>query len=242
MQNFKSFLLKEDNEEKHYPWQITTNEELAKLENWQEDELDGKPFYSQVEPSSGEVFLQGSMKNGKFEILSDWPFIDDSLLIDYQGGKYLPFEFKEWKNPTRNGDLTLETLNITSLIGLPDIVKGSFNIMECHGIKSLEGCPSIIKGLLFNWIDMPITNHINKTVKQVKKIILPYNYNGFLSFLLINKLQNFLITGSTQHRYPDINNKLKAQVIVNSHLVQDKDILECQEELITKGLKDYAKL
>jgi hypothetical protein len=30
--------------------------------------------------------------------------------------------------------------------------------------------------------------------------------------------------------------------IIENHLVADRDILECQEELIDKGFKEYAKL
>lgn len=239
MQNFKQFLLKEDNSA-HYPWQVTTNEELEKL-YWDKDEL--SKTYSHYDRNTGEVYLRGYMENGEFNMVGDWPYIDDSLLVKYQGQFYLPFQIHKWHNPTRDGDFTLTNSKLTSLIGLPNEIQGSFSIENCENIKNVEGCPSIIKGLLFNWIDMPITNNIHKTVKEVKKIILPFEYMGFLSFLHIKNLQNVVKSfGSTKLKYKNYHDKEQAIEIVNNHLLEDRDILECQEELITKGLKAYAKL
>jgi (2Fe-2S) ferredoxin len=41
--------------------------------------------------------------------------------------------------------------------------------------------------------------------------------------------------------FKNIDNE-DAGVIIQRHLTGDRDILECQEELITNGLKEYAKL
>ena len=38
------------------------------------------------------------------------------------------------------------------------------------------------------------------------------------------------------------SDNIEVQNIINKHLDGDRDILECQEELITNGLKEFAKL
>ena len=40
----------------------------------------------------------------------------------------------------------------------------------------------------------------------------------------------------------EFNIKEEIEKIFNRHLQGDKDILDCQEQLITEGFKEYAKL
>ena len=99
-------------------------------------------------------------------------------------------------------------------------------------LTSLEGCPSYINGAVtFAYCRNLSFSNADKHIKFAKKIILPFAYKGpILSLLRIEGLES---TGITQ----DLQFK-----ILNKHLQGDRDILDCQEELIDAGFKEYAKL
>lgn len=62
--------------------------------------------------------------------------------------------------------------------------------------------------------------------------------SNILGLLLINQLDKIIIDiqdVKTSNLQPVVD-------IINRHLKADKDILECQEELLENGFKDYAKL
>lgn len=61
--------------------------------------------------------------------------------------------------------------------------------------------------------------------------------SNILGIMLIKNLKNIEFMFKTKtNEYEEIEN------IINRHLKSDRDILECQEELIDKGFKQYAKL
>ena len=66
--------------------------------------------------------------------------------------------------------------------------------------------------------------------------------HSILSVLLIKKI-NCLEVRSISIDQPElIKMAIDASMIVSKHLQGERDILDCQEELITVGLKEYAKL
>jgi hypothetical protein len=58
---------------------------------------------------------------------------------------------------------------------------------------------------------------------------------GFLGLMLLDKKVRFLEFDLANAEF------YKAEKIIQEHFASDRDVLECQEELITNGLKQYAK-
>ncbi len=105
---------------------------------------------------------------------------------------------------------------------------------------------------------------VNHSLPQHIKISFPYIYitaQGPTSFKGINKIigdfellqirNNSKITDSvlgllllnkTNRKISLLFSKNEWVKILNKHLENDNDVLECQEELITNGLRQYAKL
>jgi len=242
---FKQFIT-EDNST-HYPWQATSNEDLLKLPGWlkYDEERYDEPGGDVVvfhDHNTGELFLSGSIRHdGFFETHDSWPTIVDAMLVEHGGKWYIPFRLKEWENDKRDNDLSLNDLKLSSFLGFPNKIDGSLTVTNCNDL-TVEGCPSII-GQNFAWWNIPITNHIDKVLKEVGgTIVVPPTYLGYLSFLKIKKLKSITHTGglSLVGTYPKA--ALEAKDIVNEHLSGNRNILECQEELIDAGLKDYAEL
>jgi len=124
---------------------------------------------------------------------------------------------------------------ITSLEFAPQYVGGYFS---CFGTKitTLEFAPQYVGGS-FGCSDTKITSlkGIGKDyLKEVKGII----YLNDCHELKSNMLGLLLVKG-LQRIYFD-NNEIEE--IFNRHLQGERDILDAQEELITEGFKEYAKL
>lgn len=107
-------------------------------------------------------------------------------------------------------------------------------------ITTLEFFPEITIGSLF----LQKVTHLNlarcnKYMKEVHGIIsLSDFYKGpVLSLLLVKGLKALDIS-----RLGSAKSTTDVEKIINNHLGKDGDILECQEELITAGCKEYAKL
>ena len=124
---------------------------------------------------------------------------------------------------------------ITSLEFAPQYVGGYFS---CYSTKitSLEFAPKFV-GRDFSCSRTPITSlkGIGKDyLKEVKGFINLNNCNelksNMLGLMLVKELLGIYF-----------DNK-EVQDIFNRHLKGERDILDCQEELISKGFKEYAKL
>jgi hypothetical protein len=106
-------------------------------------------------------------------------------------------------------------------------------------VSSLEGIPCIIGGGLCSFLHFPKLNlsNINKHIDYIQELSLHYKYKGpLLSILRLKNINRIQPTISNQF---ELNHAIE---IINKHLRNEKDILECQEELITNGLRQYAKL
>ena len=133
------------------------------------------------------------------------------------------------------GNFYCYNTNITSLEFAPQSVGHDFS---CFGTKitTLEFAPQYV-GRSFGCSDTKITSlkGIGKDyLKEVRgEIYLKECHHlksSMLGIMLVKELQEIYF-----------DNK-EVQDIFNRHLKGDKDILDCQEELITNGLKEYAKL
>ena len=115
--------------------------------------------------------------------------------------------------PTHATGYYAKHCDLTSLEGAP-LVCGEFNVMD-NKITSLQGI-----GKLY--------------LKQCMGIRLEQNpiKSHILGLLLVKELNNLTFDASD----------VPAMVTVLVHLNGDKELLDCKEELITNGYKEYAKL
>ena len=131
--------------------------------------------------------------------------------------------------------------NITSLEFAPQSVGGNSvgGNFYCSGtnITSLEFAPKFVGGF-FNCSSTKITS-LKGIGKDYLKEVKGYINLNFCSELKSNMLCLLLVKG-LQTIFFDTN--YEVQYIFNRHLIGERDILDCQEELITKGFKEYAKL
>jgi len=126
--------------------------------------------------------------------------------------------------------------DITSLEFVPQSVGRDFS---CFGTKitTLEFAPQYV-GRDCSCSNTKITSlkGIGKNyLKEVRGTI----YLNFCTRLESNMLGLLLVKGL---RFIEFSNNKPIKYIFNNHLDGERDILECQEELITKGFKEYAKL
>jgi len=105
-------------------------------------------------------------------------------------------------------------------------------------LTSLEYFPEEIVGIV-NMIGLHNMNYTkaNKYIKSIKgNLHINAVYEGpLLSLLLIDNLNRVVSSAGDC----DCDEAAK---IISAHINSDKDILDCQEELITNGYKEYAKL
>lgn len=133
--------------------------------------------------------------------------------------------------PSPAGGFVCNNVNIPSLEGAPATVGESFSCRHTP-ITSLLGVPSEIKK------DLYCTNTQIATLRNVHKIIKFIGgdfyppetiQSNVLGLLLINQLKS-------------VKSGQRWAQIIRQHLRGDRDVLDCQEELIKSGLKEYAKL
>jgi hypothetical protein len=192
------------------------------------------------------VFGKHKIVNGQVEL--DTTFYLYNSLLNEEGK--IPFQF------TKNTKQVFVCAHdLTSLWELPRecTCKGAIgNINDAlifnrnhEKIKTLEGITPIIYGglVFFNQVDINLTN-IHKHIKLLQgQISLNYKYRGpLLGTLLTNGLTRIGYYRYGNSKKDDIEYFNRLTTIVNNHLQTNRDILECQEELITNGYKDYAKL
>lgn len=126
---------------------------------------------------------------------------------------------------------------LTSLIGSPEKVKGVYKVVDFSGkIKLLEGISkeAIVYRNYLHGINS--YQNVHKHIGWIGSVIeiTEYVKSNILGFALIEG--NFSIVCGA-----DANEQLKeAMFILNNS--RGEDMLDIQEEMITKGLKEYAKL
>jgi hypothetical protein len=127
--------------------------------------------------------------------------------------------------------------SITSLKGAPPTVGHHFDCSDCTSLTSLEGAPLTV-GTEINLNGCRALTSLQGIGKQYflsgKKIYLnrcTKLSSNMLGLILIKKLE---------YAYFDVNNEIEE--IINRHNRDNKDIIDCKEELISAGYKEYAKL
>lgn len=131
---------------------------------------------------------------------------------------------------------------LTSLIGSPKQVFASFYCISNRSLTSLEGAPLFV-GMDFDCSSSKIISLEGigrKYIKGMGEASEIYCDNcpiesNILGLILVKSLHKFSFEDFKGDHHPVEN-------IINSHLQGNRDVLECQEELIEKGFKEYAKL
>lgn len=155
----------------------------------------------------------------------------------------LPVRFSKWnaKNALGFHNVThLRNSGLSTMLGCPVYMVGQL-IASSQNLTSLEGIPKY----LLNGIDIsdnPIISGagIEKLVKTCKgEMILPGQIKSHvLGLLLIDGITD--VKFGAWHGDPYANPQLSD--IMTKHLRGDRDILDCQEELRTAGLREYGRL
>lgn len=139
---------------------------------------------------------------------------EDNQLTNFKGG---PIEVE--------GNFHAGNNKLTSLDGVASKIKGWFNIYD-NKLTSLQGIHKLFKG---GYIKEGIDLSGNKIESHL------------LGLLLIPELEVIHYDGDRVLNQT-MKNCEKAIQIINKHLEGDKDVIECQQELIAAGLKAYAQL
>jgi hypothetical protein len=187
------------------------------------------------------MFPQHSIKNGLVYVKKN--FRINHCFLDANGELIVPFGIC--------GSLEVEAEDLSSFKGFPEILNSgndTEHVLQFYGIykkiTSLEGITKILNGdVLMGGIENLSYSKCNKYINQIDgNLVINGGYEGpLLSMLNIKNLNIIWYSQSLAH----ISNSVKlrnACQIINKHLSSDKDILECQEELIANGLKEHAKL
>jgi len=111
---------------------------------------------------------------------------------------------------------------IDQLTGIPDCEKLVLN--KCYNLTHLKDIHKYFKSLI-------IQLEFNDT-------LLKSNILGLVKCNISEMIINFANSSSTN----DFVRFVSAMNIVNNHIRNGRDMLDCQEELITNKLKEYAKL
>jgi hypothetical protein len=123
---------------------------------------------------------------------------------------------------------------LTSLERAPSSVGGTFFCSD-NKLTSLEGAPSSVGGDFFCTANKLTSLHnIHKQIKHIGSEHADFNNNPIKSHVL----GLLLIDGL---KYVFLDNK-KVEEIITKHLLGERDVFACQEELIEAGLEDFAQL
>jgi hypothetical protein len=231
------------------PWHIQDPIEVEKLL------LQGSSYYSGWKVNKDGTVNCNSEKYSPISAYGDNK--DDNNLIK--------IKYRRAKN------FSIVNNNLSSLWGCPDICSLSFELF-CSNIKTLEHlpveigskllifCPSLEQlntvpvncgsisfnnlgnfDILKRWKEIEIYPHGSKVISFGVKEIEKMENKGLLNLCLLsekignNELKYFVHSVHTQH-FPIIQ---QAFNIISKY---SSDILECQEQLITNGLRQYAKI
>ena len=145
-------------------------------------------------------------------------------------------------------NITVNAKELSSFKNFPNkIAARSFStafqsLQTCPLVTSLEGFANEVDGDVYfgKFPNLSLEGIGKKYLKIIKgTLTINSHYKGpLLGLFLINYLDDFY------REVSDDNSRelLDALRIIRRNFNGEKDILDCQEELITKGFKEYAKL
>jgi len=124
------------------------------------------------------------------------------------------------------------------------LVSGDLHLTH-NNLKSLEGCPPIIKKTLWaNDNKLKDLKNIHKIIHECARIDIVGNpIKGYvLGLLLVKGLKTLIIVDPTHEVVVDQYRWIE---IINSYLPNTRGneaLFDCQDELIVAGLTEFAKL
>ena len=215
MLSFKQFLLEEE---------MSRDETIKAMDRLSKTQDEDRP-------------LSWSIIGNKIRIGSRLEIFDDCL--DDEGNLFVPLG--------SCSSMLIHSKNIRSFKNFPEFIgvkqtMGTMKVLnftQDNKISSLEGFPQTTEGdLNLRWLSHVNFSKCNKFMETVNgTVAINDSYVGpILSFLLVKKLKTLDLAQSPS------DHALVAEQIFNKHLRGDKEILECKEELMNAGFKEYAKL
>jgi hypothetical protein len=206
-----------------------------------------KILIKHIKPEQYEIHEDGSVS-----------FVGDLVLV-FNTFKKLTVRFRKV-----TGDFSLTSCaNLVSLEGCPEEVTGDFVIYQNTQLTSLKHMPKKVGGDLKGFGNSKMTSleglgdiggeiilSACTTLRSISEIKKATRLDISGCPLITNMLYLFKIKGlihvtvwNKNISQTDHERKMKRlQEILNKHLAGDRDIMECQEELIEAGLEEYAKL
>jgi len=132
--------------------------------------------------------------------------------------------------------------SLTSFDYCPKRVAGNFTAYSCGKLKSLDGIASIIGGKI-DISNCPLITSIApiKTCGGELNLTMSYNVIDYLHVFRIKGLKKIRLDELAQNQ-PEFSDERKIQEIINKHLAGDRDIMDCQEELIEAGFEKWARI
>lgn len=148
-----------------------------------------------------------------------------------------------YKKVTVHGSFRCEYTKITSMENFPNKIERECLVENNTLLTSFEFGPMEFNSGYF--YDNPVTSLTGIGKKYFRTVYdalyLPGSVKqNVLGILLINNLQ-FFAFDKVQIDDEDNEDLAHSQLILNDHL-KSKDIMECREELVQAGLKEFAKL
>jgi hypothetical protein len=147
------------------------------------------------------------------------------------------------KLPEITGSIRLNGNLIASWEGvLPDSVEGDLHIQDNPATDIVGNLPTIVHGDLAIGSTEPYSlRGIHKNVRRVDDNVVVYGpvSEGGLGLLMIKNLQGIDVANNTKSEYAEQN---KAFAAIEKARVENKDVLDLQEELIDAGMSKFAKL
>ena len=162
--------------------------------------------------------------------------INNGSVVKINGRPVIPYKLKEV-----HGSLFFRA-DVVDYSFLPEIcgetfkINGSFSDTE-HIISHL---PTSVGNIVEIYNTITNLHNIHKVLKEVgKKLICPLSIESqVLGVMAIKKVKGFTIDISNFDFY-----KSKVGTIISHHLSEDRDMLDCKEDLMSwPELKEYAKL
>lgn len=175
-------------------------------------------------------------KTPSFYLRGDTINCEGDIMLNYYGLSSLtklPYKFG-----VVDGIFNLTDMNLATLENCPHTVNALFDCAGCEHLTSFDGAPKKVVGNFYAQdINIQsligIADHIHEIGFQ---FVMDFNTvrTGGLGLLSIKKLQSL----------KQANNKTLAApfIIINKHLAGNRDIFECQTELIEAGFEEFAQL
>jgi len=187
--------------------------------------------------------------------LGSTPYTKILLDDDPAGGYFLNVQMKSAKK--------INARKLSTLVGLPKkMPRGGTLIVVSEFLKNYEGIPRKIDFVSFNCpkaefsggtcdvgVNLKIHSAPNNSLSGIHRVFNSVGIalsvdsiidRGYLNVFRIQQLPKIYVFKAGS--YFSVPEYRELEKIINKHLQNDRDILECQEELISAGFKTQATL